>query len=210
MKILVGMPAYKLPDVVNEVLHSMTGTPAQALVVDNASNEDVKRVLRSYDVPVITNTENLGCNGAWNQILGYGLRNGFDVIGLNTDAALKPGWYESLVDWINSNPKTCVVTNVGKPETPTHLFEVSGSPLTFLPREAAEIVYPIPQKLVHWFGDTYMFVKLRRLGWKMMVVGHIRADHRWSRITEVSPEVSPVIPQDKIEWKKLYPEITFE
>lgn len=210
MKVLVGMPAYKLADVVETTIMSMLNTPADVLVVDNSNDESVKQVIRRYPVSIISNDGNRGCNGAWNQILYYGIRNGYDIIGLNTDAALLPGWYDKLIEYMSSHPKEVVLANTGRADTPTHLFEVSGAPLSFYPREAAQIAYPIPPTLIHWFGDTYMFVKLRELGWRIMVLGPLRAQHDWSRITSASPEVSPIIPQDKAEWRKLYPHIIFE
>lgn len=212
MKVLVGMPAYKLGDVVQRTIEGMRYTPASVLVVDNASTPDVKQVLDGYSghIDRITNDRNVGCNWAWNQILSHGLRHGYDLIGLNTDVYLHPGWYDALLRNQQANPRDVVIVNTGKPDTPDHWFSTSGTPCTFWPREIAEAVYPIPPTLIHWFGDTYMLVKARNLGWNTRVIGSVRGDHHWSQITSRTPEVGPIIAADKAEWRRLYPHIAFE
>jgi hypothetical protein len=74
---------------------------------------------------------------------------------------------------------------------------------SFLPRKAAEIVYPIPSGLKHWFGDQYMFEKLRANGWKITVLDSLRAQHEQSSVTASNPEAYKVIEQDKAYWREL-------
>jgi hypothetical protein len=212
VRVLIGAPAYKRGVIVKGVLNTMISTPASVVMVDNAAEPDVKEVLEKYHsaITVIGTGENTGCNGAWNQILSYGLRNQFDVIGLNSDAQLFSGWYDVLIRRLQGSTKEVILPNTGAASTLDHLYTVSGMPLFFLPREAAQIVYPIPQKLVHWFGETYIFVKLRELGWKTMVCGALRADHYGQQIATFTPGIEGVVASDKREWKALYPHIPFE
>src|SRR4029077_10288489 len=97
MKVLVGVSVFAVPDLVRSCLSSLTGTPADVLVIDNGAPEDVKTAVSRYGVQTIFNAENGYCNGGWNQIMKYGLDNGYDIIGLgSSDVELFSGWYPIL------------------------------------------------------------------------------------------------------------------
>lgn len=208
MKVLVGIPIFRIPELLRDCLNSMIDTPATVLVVDNAADQNVKDLIEKEfagRVIVLTNETNQYCNGGWNRVMEYGLQNGYDIIGLgSSDANLHPGWYENLIEhakcphevWVpamgqswSEAPKECVTTTEG----------LAGY-LTFLPREAAALVYPIPESIRHWFGDQYMFEKLRANGWKTVVLNDVRAMHFQSSVTYVTPEAYGVIEQDKLAW----------
>lgn len=216
MRVLVGMPAYKLEYSVFRTINSMKTAPVDILVIDNNSAEDVKSVLKGFAgrIQIIENKENRGCNGAWNQIMKYGLEMKYDVIGLQTDTIMDGDWWTPMKDYLATHPKEVVITNIIQGERwcmHNHTFHVSGSPMTFYPREAVEQVYPIPAGLKHWFGDTYMFVELRKKGWTMTVVADVRAYHSWSEVAAVSSEeLNQIVPADKAEFRRLYPDIVFE
>jgi hypothetical protein len=210
MKVLIGVPAFRLPDSVGWSLDPLIDTPAKVLVIDNAADQDVKDVLKRYEgkIEVIVNSENTYCNGAWNQILEYGLKHDFDVIGLGTDLILKPNWYNILTEYVKTSDKeVCLPCIISKPEDNFDGVKVADNiagPLTFFPKAAADLIYPIPHSLKHWYGDTYMFGKLRANGWKTVVLGAMKAEHPWSQVTYRTPEAYQVIEQDKIEWKRLW------
>jgi Glycosyl transferase family 2 len=211
MKILMGIPAFRLPDAVCWSIDSVINTPAQVLVIDNAADQDVKNVLEKYGdkIKVISNSTNGFCNGAWNQILKYGIDNSFDVIGLGTDVILGPGWYPKVEEYLLKNTKdTCIPNIVTNPEDDlkegTLVAENIAGALSFLTLEAAKLVYPIPVGLKHWFGDTYIFGKLRANGWRTVVLGSIKANHPWSQVTCRTPEAYRIIEEDKKEWDRLW------
>lgn len=98
VKLLVGVPVFRIPSIVDRVLSSLVNTPATVLVIDNNADGDVKDLLKSKfsGLATVVNHENLYCNGAWNQIMEYGLNEDYDLIGLETDANLFSGWYDVL------------------------------------------------------------------------------------------------------------------
>ncbi len=207
MKILVGVPVFRVPDLVVSCLNSVKGTPADVLVIDNAADADVKAKLLGYNT--IVNAVNGFCNGAWNQIMEYALQRDYDAVGLgSSDAMLHHGWYEAITRRLERYGKEVILPSIGEPvvnpdftlaEHPTG--GVAGY-FSFLPREAVEIVYPIPRNLKHWYGDQYMFEKLRTLGWKIAVLSEVRAYHQQSAITARTPEAYEAINEDIKEWKK--------
>lgn len=218
MKILVGVPVFRVPELVERCIMSLKGTPADILVVDNAADAEVKLVLRRHDdsrqfkrsqnknpsIKVITTEVNTYCNGAWNVILDYGINNGYDIVALgSSDVVLKTGWYQALVNRAEKFNDEVWVPSVESAPINCEVQEYNlGGFFNFLPRKAAELVYPIPRELRHWFGDTYMFNKLREKGWKICVLGSIVAHHEQSAITVRVPEAYEVIEQDKEAWSK--------
>ncbi len=69
---------------------------AQILVIDNGSSDGTAEYLtRRTDVTVISNQQNLGCAGAWNQ----GVRETVSewLLFLNNDVLLSPSWLEELL-----------------------------------------------------------------------------------------------------------------
>lgn len=209
MKVLVGVPVFRVPDLVRDCLKSLTDTGADVLVIDNAADQDVKQLIAGFSdkITVIVNEYNMFCNGGWNQILRYGLDNEYDVIGLgSSDAVLHNGWYESIVKRFSHYEKEVVLPSIGEPVDKPDYTKADkvreGVPgfFSFLTKEAARIVYPIPSNLRHWFGDQYMFEKLRSQGWETVILQEVKAYHQQSAITFVTPEAYDIIKQDKMEW----------
>jgi GT2 family glycosyltransferase len=76
--------------------HGTSG--ARILVIDNGSSDGTAEYLTTcHGVDVITNRENLGCAGAWNQ----GTRESRTdwVLFLNNDVIVAPGWLEGLLSF---------------------------------------------------------------------------------------------------------------
>lgn len=217
---MIGIPAFRIPGLLRRCLNALVDTPAvpgwerpTILVVDNHSDPDVKALLRDeFDdrVQIVRNLYNEYCNRAWNQTMKRGLHLGYDLIGLgSSDAVLHPGWYDLVTQRVEQFDKEVLVPTVGEPVTnPSHLNVehatggVAGF-FSFLPRAAVELVYPIPATLRHWFGDQYMFTKLRDHRWSVTLMQDLRAFHEQSAVTAATPEASAVIEADKIEWLKL-------
>lgn len=205
MRILVGIPVFRVAELAQLCLSALVCTPATVLVIDNAADANVKDVIRAYGdrVRVIQNDSNKFCNGGWNQVMEYGLNHGYDIVGLgSSDVILHAGWYEKILQraqmfknevWI---PKTGTASD-GVIEKPN-----LGWYFSFLPKEAVRLVYPIPETLKHWFGDTYMEQTLARNGWKHVLLNSVGCIHEQSAVTFRVPEAYPVIEQDKIAWKE--------
>lgn len=83
--------------------------PLEIVVVDNASTDDTVETLRSNFpmVKVIQNQQNVGFGLANNQ--GFALAAGDYVLLLNTDAFIKAGCIENLIETIQSDNKIGVV-----------------------------------------------------------------------------------------------------
>lgn len=208
MRVLVGIPAFRIPDLVRLCIASVANTPADILVVDNAADLDVKEVIRSYGsrVMVEANDQNRFCNGAWNQIMDYGYTNHYDIVGLgSSDAQLHAGWYETLTSRAETHKDEVWLPEVGEPGTgftpeAEHITGGIAGYFSFLPHKAILPVYPIPLRFRHWYGDQHIFDTLRGLGWKVTVLRSMRAYHQQSAITSVTPEAYEAIKLDQIAW----------
>ena len=79
--------------------------PLEIIVVDNASTDDTVETLRSNFpmVKVIQNQQNVGFGVANNQ--GFALAAGDNVLLLNTDAFIKAGCIENLLETIQFDSK---------------------------------------------------------------------------------------------------------
>jgi hypothetical protein len=205
MKVLVGVPVFRVPDLVRRCLGSLVDTPADILVIDNAADADVKSVVQRFGnkVTTIANASNGYCNGGWNQTMEYGLNHRYDLIGLgSSDVSLHPGWYEVLVKRAETSCNEVWIPTLSTEQTEDVYLPNVGWYFSFLPRKAVEIVYPIPCTLRHWFGDTYMRDKLISNGWKHVLAKDIRSNHEQSAVTCRVPEAYAVIEQDKEAWSK--------
>jgi len=210
MRLLYGIPAYRLQGHVGNCLFSTTSTPADVLVIDNNADRSVKEEIARYPrAIVIRNAHNNYCNGAWNQILEYGIRNQYDVIALGTDAMPHTGWYDTVNKRFSEFKKEVVSPIEARQVlTPDHTVvhhEWPCGQIFFLTLEAAKKVYPIPECLRHWFGDNYIFDKLAYLGWRMISLRDLTMDVQSQGAVTVSASqhgepIGPVIEADKKAW----------
>ena len=212
MKILVGTPVFRLGHSVKRCLKALVDTPADVLAVDNAADRDVRHVMSEFGNRILTivNSANGYCNGAWNQILEYGINHGYDVIGLGTsDVTLHPGWYNVVARRMQEFPNEVLIPAIGQPvPNPNYMAVSYNTPawyFSFMSREAAKLAYPIPRTVKHWYGDTYMYYRLTTNGFKIVLMDEARCYHEESSVTRVTPEAYDVIGQDHIEWAKLQP-----
>jgi hypothetical protein len=207
-RVLVGIPCFRLPEQVGRCLGSLIHTPADILAVDNAADIDVKRVLQSFGgrIKIISSPNNEYCNGGWNRILKHGLDSGYDIIGLgSSDVTLGGGWYETLQSRAATFSDEVWLPRIGEPsEGVEYVYGGVAGFLTFLPRTAAAIAYPIPSGLRMWYGDEWIYNKVRSVGFRVTIINSLKAQHEWSSVTAVTPEAYAVIEQDKIEWQRLH------
>jgi hypothetical protein len=218
VRILVGVPVFRVLDLARQSINSLLGTPADVVVIDNAADEDIKRMLKedfSYKVHIITNSTNGFCNGGWNQVMHHGLDRGYDIIGLgSSDAQLHSGWHNLLISRASSYDDEVWVPKVGEPISSPNAYDVEHATggvagfYMFLPRKAVEFVYPIPAHVKHWFGDQYIFDKLRANGWKVTIMNCMTAYHQQSAITAATPEAYHQIERDKAAWNPTVPNVS--
>lgn len=206
MNILVGVPVFRVPELVERCIVSLTEQPSDVLIIDNASDWEVKQALKRHanKIKIITTETNTYCNGGWNLVLEYGIQHRYDIIGLgSSDATLKPGWQEALRNRAAKASDEVWIAALSTASAEVEKVESVAGFFNFLPLAAAKLVYPIPSTIRHWFGDQYMFEKLRANGWSTVVLNTLQATHQQSAITCRTPEAYTVIEQDKLAWKEL-------
>jgi len=78
-------------------LRKTTTVDAEIILVDNASSDGTGAYLKTLDdVTIISNADNRGCSGAWNQ--GAQAASGEWIVILNNDVLLSAGWLEGLLE----------------------------------------------------------------------------------------------------------------
>jgi hypothetical protein len=214
MRVLVGIPVFRVKDLTRIALNSVVNTPADLLIVDNAADQDIKDLISQEFSKAITivSTTNEYCNGGWNRAMKYGLENGYDIIGLgSSDVQFHPGWYALLQERAAVYSDEVWVPKVGPYISSPNTYDVDHPTggvagfYTFLPRKAVELVYPIPAEYKHWFGDQYMYEKLRANGWKVTIMNCMTANHQQSAITFATPEAYVQIERDIAAWNSAVP-----
>jgi hypothetical protein len=112
--VLAVIPAYNESEAIGGVLKDMPATCAglkvQPLVVDDASSDETAEVVRSHDVPVVSNPINRGGGGALR--VGYALGRALGagvVVTLDADGQHLPGQMERLVGPIVQDQADLVV-----------------------------------------------------------------------------------------------------
>jgi len=195
-KILTSFPIYSNPEVIKPAIESLNCD--KFFVINNP-----KLAYLAQDYPHIINKKNNYCNGAWNQAMEYFLQGDWDYLALgSSDVIMGRDWQNK----IPTNPKEVFVPSyVEKLEWLNKPYELKGGvagACTIFPREAIKMVYPIPKQLKLWFGDEYIFTKLRNLGWKIMQA-ELTAYHYGSLSIMSNPRSMRIIKEDKKAWEKL-------
>lgn len=212
MNLLIGLPVFRNAPMVDRCLAAIVSTPATVLVVDNAADVETKKVLNKYrdHLVIVEPGQNMNCNWAWNQALEY--VGGFDTIALgSSDVVLPPKWYEVVGERLAFHRKEILLPDVGphretlpepSSESVTVAENIAGA-FSFFPREAVELAGSIPAELKFWFGDEYLFTKLREQGWKTVVLDDLKAYHDQSSSLRYEPELYRIIEEDKLAWAKI-------
>lgn len=204
MRTIVGIPVLYNGSTCLKAFKSVIGE-ADLLIVDNNSEKDVKQAIREIwhehaNVKVIKNAENVYVNPAWQQIINYFLDSKYDqLVIMNSDLILEPGWSSYLVDGM------CCIPTDGSHETDE--IVTTGTPGIFitLDKKMAELINPLPENLKIWFGDEFLFTKLRKAGYKTIVRAGLKAVHyqNGSQTCKRLPEFQEIIERDKIAWLEI-------
>lgn len=204
---LATMPIYNAPDLTRRSIESL-GSVDKYLVY-NTVMPDIYEKYGGFRFK-----ENKGCNPAWNEGMRYFLKGKWDWLMLgSSDVILHDRWRELFdqiepVDevyvphWTKSEEEMRIIDHELHPLKTELTGGVMGA-FIFLPRKAVEVVYPIPRGLNLWFGDEYIFTKLRNRGFRVMQLDHLFAYHHVSTGISGNPEAEKIIEGDKVIWGKL-------
>jgi GT2 family glycosyltransferase/glycosyltransferase involved in cell wall biosynthesis len=109
-KVSIVMPVFNKAELTLQCIQSLARTLSgdlsfEIIVVDNGSTDSTAEVLSGVagDVQVLRNTENVGFGPACNQAAG--VAEGDQLLFLNNDTILLPGWLDPLLDEMARDPQ---------------------------------------------------------------------------------------------------------
>lgn len=207
MKILTAIPCLYNGDTCLKAFRSVIGE-SDLLILDNGGDESVKQAisifkgeLHPHAVFVFENETNQYVTSAWNFFIEHFLNYSFydQLIIMNSDLILEPGWSNYLVDGIS-----CIPTDGSHKQDEV---VTQGSPGVFLHfnKAMAKLVYPIPNEIKLWYNDFWCYNILRNLGYKTIVRSGIIAQHfhGGSQSIGILPNKSEMIEADKVAWAEI-------
>jgi len=157
--ILVGVPCYKDGPMVDRCLQSLREPKVQLLIVDNGSGPDVKQVIDVKGI-VIRNAVNRYVNPAWNQMMQFFLdRPGkYDLLVIaNSDLVMTTGWAAKLRAHRAENQQEQIIFGkIGGQRSMGAFFAMT--------RQSALACCPIPEDILIYGGDDFIFEVNRRVG----------------------------------------------
>jgi GT2 family glycosyltransferase len=181
---------------VGRCLTSLQEPGVQLLIVDNGSLPDVKQAIDGRGV-VIRNAVNKYVNPAWNQVMEWFLaRPGrYDLLVIaNSDLVLDEGWADKLRAYrATSRQEQIVFGKVG----PQHSSR--GAFFAMTPG-AVLAVYPVPDDLLIYGGDDFIFEVNQRVGFTEAVVDDLVMFHVVSGTISKSPELWGIGRRDNGLW----------
>lgn len=193
--ILVGVPCYRDGAMVAKALTSMQTDRIQLLIVDNGSDPDVKAVLDGRGI-VLRNPVNRYVNPAWNQMMQWFLDSPqYDLLVIaNSDLVLDPGWADKLRAYRRDRRSDQVI--FGKVDVDT----ASLGAFFAMTRGAVEACHPIPEDLLIYGGDDFIFEIAKRVGFELATIGDLTMFHAVSGTIKKSPEVWEIGKRDNARW----------
>lgn len=194
--ILVGIPCYKDGPMVDRCLRSLREPNVQLLIVDNGSGPDVKQAIEGNGI-VIRNAVNRYVNPAWNQMMRFFLDRSkrYDLIIIaNSDLVLDAGWAPKLRAHREKHGQEQIIFGkVGSDH-------VSMGAFFALTRGAVQAVYPIPDEILIYGGDDFIFEMNRRVGFSESVAENVTMFHAVSGTISRSPELWEIGRNDNAQW----------
>jgi glycosyltransferase involved in cell wall biosynthesis len=194
--VLVGVPCYKDGPMVDKCLRSLQETGVQILIVDNGSAPDVKQAIAGKGI-VIRNDVNRYVNPAWNQMMRFFLdrpgRYDFLVIA-NSDLVLDAGWASKLRAHREARRQEQIIFGKVGPE------HSSMGAFFAMTRRAVLAACPIPDEILIYGGDDFIFEVNRRVGFAERVVEDLTMFHAVSGTISKSPELWEIGRNDNAQW----------
>lgn len=192
------------------------------LLIDNGAEQSVKDIIKEFliepNVTAIHNEQNLYVNAAWSQIIQYFLEHEeYDyLLIMNSDLGLNKNWVNVLDEYfsrvpyaipvpvVSDNPDN-LTAEVNIVPVETELTEGIAGVLIVLHRKHAQKVYPIPDGIKIWYGDNWIFDKLRNTGYKTFQLDNFLTYnyHNGSQNVSKVEGAAEIIEQDKLEWEKI-------
>lgn len=194
--VLIGIPCYKDGPMVDRCLRSIREPKVQLLIVDNGSAADVKAALAGSGI-VIRNDINRYVNPAWNQMMEFFLARSarYDLLVLaNSDVVMDVGWAAKLRAHRAHDRREQIV--FGKID----VKHASSGAFFAMTREVVRAVCPIPDDLLIYGGDDFIFEVNRRVGFAESVLPSITLFHVVSGTISKSPELWEIGHRDNARW----------
>ena len=193
--ILVGVPCYKDGPMVDRCLRSLQEPQVQLLIVDNGSGADVKQAIDGKGI-VIRNDVNRYVNPAWNQMMAWFLArpDRYDLLVLaNSDLVLDAGWAGKLRAHRRASKEDQVIFGKVGPERSMGAFFA-------MTRGAVLATCPLPDDMLIYGGDDFIFEVNRRVGFAESVVDDLTMFHAVSGTISKSPELWEIGRRDNAQW----------
>jgi len=202
--VLVGVPCYRDGAMVDRCLRSLQEPKVQLLLVDNGADVDVKHVIAGRGI-VIRNDINQYVNPAWNQMMRLFLDRSdrYDLLVIaNSDLVLDAAWAEKLRALRAMDRREQII--FGKVD----LERSSMGAFFAMTRASVEAVCPIPDELLIYGGDDFIFEVNRRVGFAQSVIEGITMFHEVSGTISKSPELWEIGRRDSDRWyQHVLPEV---
>lgn len=193
--LLVGIPCYKDGPMVDRCLSSLREPGVQLLIVDNGSEADVKQAIDGRGI-VIRNVVNRYVNPAWNQMMRYFLKGArqYDLLVLaNSDLVLDPGWAVKLrAHRKRDKQEQLIFGKIGVERSMGAFFAMT--------RRAVRATYPIPDDILIYGGDDFIFEVNCRVGFAESFVEEVTMFHAVSGTISKSPELWEIGRRDNARW----------
>jgi len=222
MKILIAMPVVTGAEHTKEAIESIVcQSEVDLLICDNGAVQEVKNLLNKYrnvpNVLIWENKRNMYVNPAWNSFMAYFLKQKdkySHLIIVNSDIIMQDDWFEVVKNRWSVSPDEILVPvqtrdkGVTKIPVDTKVSEckvikssIAGIFITLNIRQA-EKVYPIPDNIKVWFGDTWIYSILCHF-YNVLIPKNLIVYHVHSQTIQKIDWIGNVIEKDKIAWRKL-------
>lgn len=225
MKILVAIPVLYHGHIFDECVQSvlnntiLKGVDVDLLIGDNGSPADVKAVIQKYwtnpRMKIIIEPTNIYVNPIWNKFMQFFLANDeYDyLIIMNSDLILQKNWAEVCKNYWEVFPDEILIPKVAQDRnlllrdentSVTPAQEVhAGTAGVFitLNRKQCQMVYPIPEEILVWFGDQWIY-EILRTKYKTVIPENLIAYHfhGGSQTVGTTNGISQIIEDDKANW----------
>jgi len=181
---------------VERCLVSLREPGVQLIIVDNGSALEVKTAVAGKGI-VIQNDVNRYVNPAWNQLMEWflGRPGRYDLLVIaNSDLVLDPGWAAKLrARRAGAQGEQIIFGKVGPQQ-------ISGGAFFAMTPGAVMAAHPIPDELLIYGGDDFIFEVSRRVGIAEVIVDDLTMFHAVSGTISKSPELWDIGRRDNANW----------